>query len=124
MITEKKRTFGPWSWTKEDIRLLKRLYPKGNTKKVAERLGRQLTTVRQKAYDIGMKTNVYQYWTDEDLNLLAKLYADTPTKELAERFRRTAGSIKTKARQLGLKKSDSYLKFVKSLPRKRDKKKS
>jgi len=115
---------GPWSWTKDDIKLLKRLYPHGNTRMIAERLGRPLTAVRQKAYDIGMKTDIYRYWTEEDLKLLAKLYPDTATEELAERFNRSAGSVKTKARQFGLRKSPSYLKSIKTRPRKRHKKKS
>ena len=119
MATKTKRFKGPWSWTTEDIRLLRRLYPRGNTKKVAERLDRPLSCVRQKAYDLGMKTKVYQYWTEEDLNLLAELYPDTPPDELARRFSRSAGSVKIKARQLGLKKSDDYLKLVKSRPRKK-----
>ena len=119
MSTKTRRTFGPWSWTKGDIRLLKRLYPRGNTKKIAKRLGRPLTCVRQKAYDMGMKTSVYHYWTPDDLYLLAKLYPDTTTEELAVRFHRSAGSVKTKARQLGLKKSDCFLKLIKSSPRKR-----
>jgi len=119
MVTETRRIFGPWSWTNEDIRLLKRLYPKGNTKKVAARLGRPLTAVRQKAYDIGIKTKVYQYWTEEDLNVLKELYPNTSTQKLAEFFNRSAGSVKTKARQLGLKKSNGYIKYVKSRPRKR-----
>ena len=54
MAKKKKLIKGPWSWTKDDIRLLKRLYPKGNIKKIAERLNRPLTAVRQKAYDMGM----------------------------------------------------------------------
>jgi len=77
---------------------------------IAEKLCRPLTAVRQKAYDIGIKTDTYQYWTDEDLKKLAKLYPNTSMKELAERLDRSEGSIKTKARQLGLKKSKSYLK--------------
>jgi hypothetical protein len=113
---------GPWSWTEDDIKLLKKLYPRGNTKMIAERLCRPLTAVRQKAYDMGMKTNVYNYWTEDDLRLLTKLYPDTITDELARRFGRSAGSVKTKARQLGLKKSRSYLKAIKSRPRKRRKK--
>ncbi|MHC4424662.1 MAG: hypothetical protein ACYSYV_01050 [Planctomycetota bacterium] len=121
---EKKLIKGPWSWTKDDIKLLKKLYPHGNTRMIAERLCRPLTAVRQKAYDIGMKTDVYQYWTEEDLRLLAKLYPDTTTEKLAERFGRSPGSIKTKALQLGLRKSQSYLKAIKSRPRKRRKKKS
>ncbi len=113
---------GPWSWTEDDIKLLKRLYPRGNTRMIAAKLCRPLTAVRQKAYDMGMKTDIYSYWTEDDLKLLAKLYPETITDELAERFGRSAGSVKTKARQLGLRKSDSYLKAIKSRPRKRRKK--
>jgi transcriptional regulator of aromatic amino acid metabolism len=124
MAKKKKLIKGPWSWTKDDIRLLKKLYPQGNTKKIAERLNRPLTAVRQKAYDIGIKTDVYQYWSKEDIKLLEKLYPNTITQELAKRLRRSAGSVKTKARQLGLRKTNSYLKAIKSRPRKRRKKKS
>ncbi len=124
MVKKKKLIKGPWSWTKDDIRLLKKLYPHGNTRKIAERLNRPLTAVRQKAYDIGMKTDVYQYWSKGDIKLLKKLYPKAITQELAERLGRSAGSIKTKARQLGLRKTDRYLKTMRSRPRKRRKKKS
>ena len=90
---------------------------------IAKKLCRPLTAVRQKAYDMGMKTDIYQYWTEEELEVLAKLYPNTITDELAGRFNRSAGSVKTKARQLGLKKSRSFLKAIKSRPRKRHKKK-
>ena len=119
---EKNLISGPWSWTEDDIKLLKRLYPRGNTKMIAAKLCRPLTAVRQKAYDMGMKTDIYNYWTEDELKLLSKFYADTITDELAERFGRSAGSVKTKARQLGLKKSQSFLKAIKSRPRRRRKK--
>jgi len=122
MAKKKKLIKGPWSWTKDDIKLLKKLYPHGNTKMIAERLNRPLTAVRQKAYDIGMKTDVYQYWSKADINLIKKLYPNTITQELADRLKRSAGSVKTKARQLGLRKTESYLKAIKSRPRKRRKK--
>ena len=120
---ENKLIKGPWSWTPDDIKLLKKLYPLGNIKMIAERLNRPLTAVRQKAYDMGMKTDVYRYWTEDDLKLLAKLYPDMTTGELARRFNRSEGSIKTKALQLGLRKSQKYLKAIQSRPRKRRKKK-
>jgi hypothetical protein len=91
---------------------------------IAEKLCRPLTAVRQKAYDMGMKTDIYQYWTEDDLKLLTKLYSNTMINELAERFGRSPGSVKTKARQLGLKKSQSFIKAMKSRPRKRRKKKA
>jgi len=115
---EKNLVKGPWSWTKDDIKLLRKLYPLGNTRMIAERLNRPLTAVRQKAYDIGMKTEGYQYWDQDALKLLMELYPDTSTEELANRFGRSAGAIKTKARQLGLRKSKVYLKAIKSRPRK------
>jgi len=121
---EKNLISGPWSWTEDDIKLLKRLYPRGNTRKIAEKLCRPLTAVRQKAYDMGMKTDIYNYWTEDELEVLSERYADTVTDELAERFGRSAGSVKTKARQLGLKKSSSYLKAIKSRPRKRRRKRA
>ena len=108
---------GPWSWTRDDIKLLRKLYPQGNTKLIAEKLCRPLTAVRQKAYDIGLKTDTYRYWPPEDLELLVRLYPETRTEELARRLGRSPGSVKTKARQLGLRKSNSYLKAVKSRPR-------
>ena len=115
---------GPWSWTEDDIKLLKKLYPHGNTRMIAEKLCRPLTAVRQKAYDMGMKTAIYNYWTEDDLEILTRLYPETGTNELARRFGRSAGSVKTKARQLGLKKSRSYLKAIKSRPRRRRKNKN
>ncbi len=120
---EKELIKGPWSWTAEDIKLLKKLYPHGNIKMIAERLNRPLTAVRQKAYDMGMKTDVYRYWTEDDLKLLAKLYPDMTTQELAKKFNRSEGSIKTKALQLKLRKSPQYLKKIQSRPRKKRKKK-
>ena len=91
---------------------------------IADKLCRPLTAVRQKAYDMGIKTDIYNYWTEDDLKLLSKLYPNTITDELAERFGRSAGSVKTKARQLGLRKTDGYLKAIKSRPRKRRKKRA
>jgi hypothetical protein len=114
MAQEKKRRNGPWSWTKEEVKLLKKLYPRGDTKSVAERLGRPLTAVRQRAYDLGMKTDAYQFWSEDDLKLLAELYPNTAASELAKRFGRNIGTVKAKALQLGIKKSQGFIKFIKS----------
>ncbi len=103
---------GPWSWTADDIKLLKKLYPQGNIQMIAERLNRPLTAVRQKAYDMGMKTDVYRYWTEDDLKLLAKIYPDMTTQELAGKFNRSEGSISNKAHQLKLRRSQKYLKAI------------
>ena len=105
MTREKKRLYGPWSWTAEEINLLKKIYPLGKTKNVAEQLGRPFTAVRQKAYDMGLKTKTYQFWTDEQIQLLKQLYSDTSISVLSKRFNRSKGSIRIKAAQFGLKKT-------------------
>ena len=105
MAREKKRLYGPWSWTEEDIKLLKKLYPQGKTKKVAEQLGRPFTAVRQKAYDLGFKTKKYHYWSEEELKQLRKLYSKSSIHALSKRFKRSEGSIRIKAAQLGIKKT-------------------
>ena len=94
MTQEKKCPFGPWSWTTEEIKLLKRIYPLGNTQKVAERLGRPLTAVRQKAYDLGLKTKNYNFWTTEQIRILKELYPTTPVNVLCKQFKRSAGSMR------------------------------
>ncbi len=105
MARKKKRLYGPWSWTEEDIKLLKELYPLGKTKRIAEQLGRPFTAVRQKAYDLGIKTKIYEYWTDKQLKQLKQLYPKTSVRILSKKFKRSEGSIRIKAAQLGLKKT-------------------
>ena len=45
MINNGKKNLisGPWSWKEDDIKLLKQLYPRGNTKMIAKKLCRPLT---------------------------------------------------------------------------------
>ena len=104
MRKKRKRQFGPWSWTAEEIELLRKIYPLGNTQQVAEKLGRPLTAVRQKAYDLGLKTKNYNFWTDEQIQLLKKLYPISSLKDLSKKFKHSPDSIRIKASQLNLKK--------------------
>jgi hypothetical protein len=115
MVRKKKRRYGPWSWTEEDIKLLKELYPFGKTGKIAERLGRPLTTVRQKAYDLGIKTKIYNFWTDKQIRLLKKYYTKLSIADMAKRFKRSKGSIRIKAAQIGLaKKQPHFIEKIKT----------
>lgn len=109
MTRKKVRHYGPWSWTEEEIKLLKELYPFGKTGEIAKRLGRPLTTVRQKAYDLGIKTKVYNYWTDKQIIQLKKYFAKSSIAALAKRFKRSKGTIRIKASQLGLTKNNLTL---------------
>jgi len=38
-------------WSEDEIKLLKKLFPKGKARQVADQTGRTLAAVRQRAYD-------------------------------------------------------------------------
>lgn len=96
-------------WSKDEVRLLKRLFPSGRTRQVVAKIGRPLTAVRQKAYDMGLKSEVYHFWSTDDLKLLRKLFPNTRTEEIADKLGRSLHTVKNKAYQLGLKKTKKYL---------------
>jgi hypothetical protein len=49
------------SWSEDEVNLLKELFPQGRAREVAERIGRPLTAVRQKAYDMDIKTREHHF---------------------------------------------------------------
>ena len=61
-------------WSAHELALLKKLYPHCKcTRDVAKKLGRPLTTVRQKAYDLGIKMEKKRLWSADELKLLREL---------------------------------------------------
>ncbi len=44
------------AWSEDEVKLLKRLFPRGRAREIAEQIGRPLTAVKHKAYSIGIKT--------------------------------------------------------------------
>ena len=53
----KKKTLIAWS--KDEVKLLKELYPDGRAEEIAERTGRPLTSVRRRAYYMGIQAREY-----------------------------------------------------------------
>jgi len=43
-------------WSEDEVKLLKKLFPLGRAREIAEQTGRPLTAVKQKAYYMGIKT--------------------------------------------------------------------
>jgi hypothetical protein len=98
------RKYGSWSWTTAEIRLLQEEYPTSKPRELALKLGRPFTAVRQKAYDLGIKTKAYRYWTERELDQLRELYPHTAASEIAKKLKRTKASIIAKLRKLNLTK--------------------
>ena len=92
------------SWSEDEIKLLKKLFPRGRAREVAERTGRPLTAVRQKAYSMGIKTRELRRWSAKEIKLLKKLYPTENTQNIANKLGRPSKYIRHKASRTGLKK--------------------
>ena len=76
----KNKRNGWISWSKDEVKLLKKLFPRGRAREVAERTGRPLTAVKQKAYYMGIKTKERRLWSANEIKLLKKLYPKENTQ--------------------------------------------
>ena len=62
------------AWSEDEVKLLKKLFPRGRAREIAEQTGRSLATVRQKAYNMGINTRQRRLWSANEVKLLRKLY--------------------------------------------------
>ncbi|MGB2808476.1 MAG: hypothetical protein WBC22_12095 [Sedimentisphaerales bacterium] len=93
------------AWSEDEVKLLKRLFPRGRAREIAEQTGRSLATVRQKAYSMGIKTGEQRLWSANEVNLLKKLYPTEDTQSIADKLGRSWQSVSQKAASIGLKKT-------------------
>ena len=77
------------SWSKDEVRLLKMLYPLGRAREIAEQTGRSLAAIRQKAYSMGIRTRDLHPWTTNEVKLLKKLYKDKDIQSIADKLERS-----------------------------------
>jgi hypothetical protein len=68
-------------WTREEVRLLRELYPETPMRELIRRIERSEDAIRAKAGELGL--NSKKIWSEEDIKRLKKLYHDTPAKEIA-----------------------------------------
>ena len=92
------------SWSEDEVKSLKRLFPQGRAREIGERTGRPLTAVRQKAYSMGIKTRELHLWSANEVKLLKKLYPTENTQNIADKLGRSYETVINKASKIGLKK--------------------
>jgi len=102
MAKSKKNSWVAWS--EDEVKLLKRLFPRGRAREIAEQTGRSLATVRQKAYNMGINTRERRLWSANEVKLLKKLYPTENTQSIADKLGRPLESVKAIAYLNGLKK--------------------
>ncbi len=101
----KSKKNGWVAWSEDEVKLLKRLFPRGRAREIAEQTGRPLTAVRQKAYSMGIKTREWHLWSANEIKLLKKLYPSENTQSIANKLGRSSEWIRHKeANLIGLKK--------------------
>ena len=95
------------AWSKDEVKLLKRLYPDNTARDIANELGRTVTAVRTKARKLGFAGKV-RVWSKKELNLLKRLYPSKTARETAEQIGRSLRATRSKIHILGLRKESKY----------------
>jgi hypothetical protein len=90
------------AWSKDEVKLLKKLYPDGGAGEIAERIGRPLTAVRQKAYHMGIKMRENRLWSADEIRQLKRRYPSEIAQSIADKLGRSYGAVVGKAYKLGL----------------------
>ena len=101
----KKQVFRPWS--RQEIALLKKLYPHNTIRDIAKELGRTPAAVLGRAHKSGIceQRNI---WSKKELNLLKKLYPTRTAEQIAEQIGRPLQATRKKIVLLGLRKRFRY----------------
>jgi predicted DNA-binding protein YlxM (UPF0122 family) len=90
------------SWTKSEIRILKKRYSSKGAKYVSKRTGHPVNSVVAKAHSLGVKSGSLQRWKQFDINYLLNNYSKKPLDSIGRTLKRSALSVASKARQLKL----------------------
>ena len=92
------------AWSEDEVNLLKNLFPRGRAREIARQIGRPLTAVRQKVYNMGIKPDKSRLWSANEMELLKTLYQDENVHSIADKLGRSEKAVGHKARSIGLKK--------------------
>jgi hypothetical protein len=102
-MAKNKRGHGR-KWTAKEVALLKELYPECPIGEIAKKLGRTVSTVKNRACQLKLKRKSYlgKSWTAEELQLLRELYpTHKDVQDIAERIGRSPGAVRAKVYNLG-----------------------
>ena len=108
MAKKKVKKKAAYFWSKDEVKLLRKLYPTGTIQEIEDKTGRSLASIRYKANLIGIKRKrdypACPDWPPDEIKLLKKLYPTTKNGEIAKRLGRTMRNVRLKAFFLGLQK--------------------
>ena len=88
------------AWSKEDLDILKKLYPKKTAQYIAEKMGRSKAAIHSRACISGIKKSIA--WSSQEKKLLKKLWSKKSPSDIAKIIERSVSAIINKAYILGL----------------------
>lgn len=100
------------SWTKEQLRILRKEYPGiEHPKNLVKRLGKTLPAIKTKATLLGLKRErqAGSIWTPSLERRLSKLYPNNTNAKIAGRLGVRETQIESKAFKLGLRKTPEFM---------------
>ena len=98
---------GKRTWSDEDYRILREVFPEGGIYKCMELFpDKTRKQIKGKIDALKIKSNRYKKWTNEDVETLKKMWADSPKQEILNALPgRSWENIENKVRILKLKSS-------------------
>ena len=90
----------PVPWSDDEKNLLAELFSTTPNEEIAERIGRSLDAIANKARD--MKLRKMDFWSEAEAELLRRSYKELSYEQLAQRLGRSSGATQTRIIVLGL----------------------
>lgn len=87
------------AWTADEIKKLKKLYPKSDNQVIAEQLDVTVGAVRAKAVQLKLK-KADHYWDKSEEQYILKNWGVLSAQEIADKLKRTKWSVYAKYREL------------------------
>lgn len=95
----------PKRWTEEQLNFLKNNYKTMSFEELEKELGKSVSAIKQKAYDLQLTK---KFWSAEQIKFLKSNYEEMSIEELEVQLGKTANAIKLKASRLGIHKYGIY----------------
>ena len=94
-------------WSKDELELLKKLYPYICAEDLTQRINRPFHAINKMASRLNLTKKVRKRarWLEEDIKILRKIYPTTETWKVANQFDRPIFAVRRKAKEMGLKKT-------------------
>jgi len=89
-------------WEEDEIKYLRENYRHGSCQAIADKLGRGLRAIQQKANRIGI-ARTQKPWTGAEENLLREIYPRQQVVDTCKQLGRSRASVLSRVRVLGLK---------------------